>query len=110
MTFSLLLVALAGFFAGNIVLAVLWHWIRAALDVHRTGDPGHRWRRVALTSLFNAGPWMLVAAGIFVYYVRDESWAPWFFAGAIAWIAFMAFMVATVWRRVWIDHSVRRGK
>ena len=92
--------AIGGLIAGNIVLAVIWHWIRAIFEVLKTGEPAHRWRRVALTSLFNGGPWMIVAVGIFVYYEHSEPWAPWFLGGAAAWMALLGFLVAVTRRRV----------
>jgi hypothetical protein len=54
---------------------------------------------VVLTSLFNAGPWTLVVAGLFAYYVHSAEWAPWFFGGATAWIAYIGGLMFMAYRR-----------
>jgi hypothetical protein len=90
------LMLMLGVFAGNVVLASLMHWYVAVVETLKLPSP-HRWRMAILGSLFNSGPWMLVTAGIFVYYESAVSWARWLGVGALFWFMFMG----------WVAYSVR---
>ena len=88
-----------GTFAGNVLMSLLGSWYRAIIEVRKSGGSPNRWPVVLAVSLFNAGPWALVAAAIFTCYEISAPWAPWFFSGAFAWIAFPLTLFAIGNRR-----------
>jgi len=90
---SLLFWAMGGMMAGNILVAIVSTWIRAVVEVWRSHERGHAGRMVVLTSLFNAGPWAIVAAVIFAYYEYSEPWFVWFVGGAAVWILLLSILV-----------------
>jgi zinc transporter ZupT len=92
-----------GFLAANLLLATLSSWGRAIAEVRRTYASVHPWRMVVLTSLFNAGPWLLVVVALFVYYEHSAPWAVWFFGGAAVWLVYVGSLMGVVYAR-------RRGK
>jgi O-antigen ligase len=96
---SSLFVIFGGVVAGNVLVAILWHWFRAIAEVVNTPPSEGRWRRAALTSLFNSGPWVLLVVALFMYYEHSAPWAPWFFGGAIAWAIFMSILVGVTLKR-----------
>ena len=53
-----------------------------------------------VTSLFNAGPWLLVAAATFIYFEYSEPWLPWVLVGAVLWVSLLCLNGYRVWRRV----------
>src|SRR5262245_18917694 len=91
--------AFGGMLAGNVLVSGISSWVRAIVEVRRTYASGHPWRMVVLTSLFNAGPWILVVAGLFAYYVHAAEWAPWFFGGAIVWVMYLGGLMLIVYTR-----------
>jgi hypothetical protein len=95
-----LMSAMIGFIAGHLLSALLISWGRAVVEVRRVHESSHPGRMVVLTSLFNAGPWALVAAAIFAYYEYSQPWAPWFFGGAFATLLlFGTLAVVTIKRQ-----------
>ena len=90
--------ALGVFLAINDLISLLSSWARAIFELRRERGTTH-WGAVAATSLFNAGPWALLATGIFIYYEHAEPWAPWFFGAAGAWIVLLAALLPWIlWR------------
>ena len=87
-----------GTLAGNVLMSLLSSWYRAIIEVRRTAGSPNRWPMVLAVSLFNAGPWALVGAAIFTYYEISAPWAPWFFGGALVWIA-LVVALATIGRK-----------
>ena|SRR5690349_21566447 len=85
-----------GTIAGNVLFSLLGAWYRAILEVTKDGGFRHRWAMVVGVSLFNAGPWALVAAAIFTYYEISAPWAPWFFGGAFVWVMFVLTLASLV--------------
>src|SRR5215212_6781248 len=87
-----------GILVANVLLTPS-SWVTAIVDIRCTYASGHPWRMMVLTSLFNAGPWALPVAGIFVYYEHAAEWAPWFFGGAALWFLYMGgFLLAAYFR------------
>ena len=78
-----------GVLFGMIVLGPVLRWGLSiwTVTVERRRDLAHRsrWRIVAVT-LLHSGPWFVIAAGIFAYFVlsrpRASAWE-WFFGGAL---------------------------
>jgi hypothetical protein len=93
---SRLIWAFGGFLAGHVLVALVSTWIRAVIEVLRGRELSHSWGIVVASSLFNAGPWALLAAGIFTYYEISEAWAPWFFGSAAAWMLFMGIVAVRI--------------
>ena len=90
--------AFGGFMAFAIFSATVSSWLRAIVEVKRD-HPNHPWRMAALTSLFNAGPWFVVVAGLFLYYERSAPWLPWFIGGAIFQFLYFAALMIYVRKR-----------
>ena len=91
--------ALGGMLSANVLIAMMSTWVRAIVEVRRS-SPVHPWRMVIATSLFNAGPWALVVAGIFIFYESSAPWILWFVGGAVAWILYMGIVVGSVmWKQ-----------
>ncbi len=94
-------IVFAGFLAGSILVSTVLRWIGTIVStLHESYE--HRWRMVALTSIFNAGPWMLVAACVFAWFVHSKPWAPWFGAGVAIWAAwhgYFAYRMLQILRR-----------
>jgi hypothetical protein len=88
--------AFGGFLAGHVLVALVSTWIRAILEVLRGRELSRSWGIVVASSIFNAGPWALLAAGIFTYYEISAPWAPWFFGSAVAWILFMSIVALRI--------------
>ena len=87
-----------GFFAGAVLTSVVGRWIMLVRETAAMSSP-HPWRMAALISLFHAGPWLLVALGIFVYYEWSEEWLKWIAAGIVAWSVFVGQFVYQVKKR-----------
>ena len=97
--------AAGGMLAGNIIIAAVSSWMRAIVEVRAT-YPQHPWRMVALTSLFNSGPWLLIVASAFAYYVHSEKWAPSFLVGVLVWWGYVGVLMAITYSRV----RAKKGK
>src|SRR5260221_13256073 len=87
-----------GALASNVILAALLHWVRAILEIVRSRIPGASVGALVgqlfVGTLMNAGPWTLLVAAYFAFYISSESWASSFFAGAIAWFTFFGALSA----------------
>jgi hypothetical protein len=92
MNMSAFTAAFGGFMAFTALAATMSSWLRAIIEVKR--DPSnHPWRMVVLISLFNAGPWFLVTAALFLYFERSAPWLPWFVGGAAFQLLFFAALM-----------------
>ncbi|HEX4333553.1 MAG TPA: hypothetical protein VH040_15550 [Usitatibacter sp.] len=89
---SSLVAIFGGFMAAHILVSFVSTWARAIVEIRRESAPSRRWTMIAFTSLFNAGPWALVAAGIFVYFEYSARWFPWFLAGVATVVLFYAVL------------------
>jgi hypothetical protein len=102
MTGAHLAAAVFGSFAGTLLFtsSIRWVWLAAEAwsQAARVAGGKPPFPRLALTiaaqSLFHSGPWLAVAAAFFAWHVRSEPWVPWFFAGALASLAFMGAVTA----------------
>ena len=95
---------MGGALASNVLLVFVSHWLLAMSEIFKSRETGRKDRalvgQLLVASLLNAGPWTILVAGYFSFYVASESWAPSFFAGAAAWILFVSTLVSyTMWRR-----------
>jgi hypothetical protein len=75
-----------GFFIGNLIFSAIIHWVGLVAEVLKSSAQG--WRMAVAVSLFSSGPWTLLVAVVFAYFVHSEPWAPWLFAGVIVALAF----------------------
>ena len=95
---------MGGAVASNVLLVFVSHWLLAMREIFKSRETGRKNRalvgQLLVGSLLNAGPWIILVAGYFSFYVASESWAPSFFAGAAAWILFVSALITfTMWRR-----------
>jgi len=103
MTVAHLAAALCGFFAGTLLFTSSIRWVGLAVEAWsqaaRIAGGKPPLPRFALTlaaqSLFHSGPWLALAAAFFAWHVGSEPWAPWFFTGALASLAFMGAVTAS---------------
>ena len=86
-----------GVLASNAVLGGVLHWIHAVVEIlksraDRNGN-GAMIGQLVVGSLLNTGPWILLIAAYFSFYVSSQSWASSFFVGAVAWLVFVCALV-----------------
>ena len=81
---------MVGFLIGNLLFARVVSWLAAIYEVTKDPNEKSRASRFASVTLLSSGPWFVVAAGVFAYYIRASSWAVWIYVGAITAIAFFS--------------------
>ncbi len=82
-----------GFLIGNIAFSRVGHWIVALHQIAKD-EGGAKTSKFASAMLLSAGPWFLVAVGVFAYFIYPQPWSTPIFVGAlIAVVFFSAFSV-----------------
>jgi hypothetical protein len=75
---------LVGFFAGTLVFSRVGVWVATLYELLKDRTEvraSSRVGKLAAASLLSSGPWVLVVAAVFAYYVISKPWAVWLFAG-----------------------------
>ena len=92
---------IGGYLAGNLVFVAVLRWIITIVMARNqvvAAEGREAPRRVVMLalsqSLFQSGPWLLVALAFFAYHVYSEPWALWFFGGFFAGIAILGIASA----------------
>jgi hypothetical protein len=79
---------MVGFLIGNLLFARVVSWLAAIHEITKDPSESSRAGRFVSVTLLSSGPWFMVAAGVFAYYIRASSWAVWVYVGAITAIVF----------------------
>jgi len=75
---------IVGFFAGTLVFSRVGQWVATLYELlkdHTEMRASSRVGKLMSASLLSSGPWILIVAAIFAYYVISKPWAVWLFAG-----------------------------
>jgi hypothetical protein len=79
-----------GFLAGTLVFSRVGRWVGTLYELLKDRSEvraSSRAGKLVSASLLSSGPWILVVAGVFAYYVISEPWAVWLFVGFCGAIA-----------------------
>ena len=70
--------AFGGLIAGTLIFSATIKWLGSLWELRRTKSSTGV---MVGFSAFHSGPWLLVAFGIFTYFVYPKPWWPWFMSG-----------------------------
>jgi hypothetical protein len=72
-----------GFLVGTFVFARVGRWVATLYELLKDQPEvrASRAGRLVSASLLSSGPWILILAVVFAYYVSSKPWAVWLFAG-----------------------------
>ena len=79
-----------GFLTGTLVFSRVGRWVATLYELLKDRTEVHassRAGRLVSVSLLSSGPWILIVAVVFAYYVSSKPWAVWLFAGFCGAIA-----------------------
>jgi hypothetical protein len=83
---------MSGFLIGNVAFSRVGHWVVAVHQIAKDQSGEPKSGRIVSATLLSAGPWFLVATGVFGYFVQSQSWAPPILIGALLQSASSAFL------------------
>jgi hypothetical protein len=83
---------LIGFFVGNLLFSKVIVWAATICEIVKDGSATPKAARLAAATLLGAGPWFLIVATMFAYFVRAEWWATPLFIGAASALVFFSLL------------------
>src|SRR5687767_15076304 len=80
-----------GFLIGNLLFARVGRWIHTIYEMVQSGGPR---AGVIAMLLLHDGPWLLIVASFFAYYISPRAWStPMYVGAAVAIVFFGAITV-----------------
>ena len=81
---------MVGFLIGNIAFSRVGHWVVALHQIANDPTATAKVGKFASVTLLSAGPWFLVAVGVFAYFVYPQPWSTPIFVGALVAVLFFS--------------------
>src|SRR5689334_10594060 len=89
---------MVGFMIGNLLFLSGARWVLAIAAAKKSADAPRA--AIASATLLHAGPWVIVAVGIFAAYIRSEPWARPIYVGAVTAALFFGVIAIIVQRKL----------